>query len=159
MKWGLAGWRLRQQRTHGEQRQQSHSRPRVAQAAAAARVAQEGVGRNLGSATAGIGVMLTPVMATTGFAEGFAPIITPAFKMDAVETSAGRGLTSELALATYRAAQALGRAPEDVWAEALRAWLGVEGSAARVTRPAVQEARRAQTWSQIDETLHELRAS
>ena len=34
MRWGLAGWRLRQQRTHGEGRQQSHSRPRVAQAAA-----------------------------------------------------------------------------------------------------------------------------
>src|SRR5215471_8584445 len=98
MRWGLAGWRLRQQR---EQRNTTHSRPRVAQAAEAARVAQEGVGRNLGSATAGVGVMLTPVMATTGFAEGFAPIITPAFKMDAVETGSGRGLTSELALATY----------------------------------------------------------
>jgi hypothetical protein len=107
--------------------------------------------------------MLTPVMATTGFAEGFAegfaPIITPAFKMDAVEASAGRGLTSELALATYHAAQALGRAPEDIWAEALRAWLGVEGPTARAVRPAIQEARRAQTWSQIEETLHELRAS
>src|SRR5690348_1388631 len=56
MRWGLAGWRLRQQR---EQRQQSHSRPRVAQAAEAARVAQESVGRNLGSATAGAAVMLT----------------------------------------------------------------------------------------------------
>jgi hypothetical protein len=156
MRWGLAGWRLRQQR---EQRQQSHSRPRVAQAAEAARVAQEGVGRNLGSATAGVGVMLTPAMATTGFVDGFAPSITPAFRMDAVEASAGRGLTSELALATYRAAQALGRAPEDIWAEALRAWLGVEGPAARAGRPAIQEARRAQTWSQIDEMLHELRAS
>ncbi len=61
MRWGLAGWRLRQQRTHGEGRQQSHSRPRVAQAAEAARIAQEGVGRSLGSATAGVGVMLTPV--------------------------------------------------------------------------------------------------
>jgi len=156
MRWGLAGWRLRQQRTHGEGRQQSHSRPRVAQAAAAARVAQESVGRSLGSATAGAAVMLTPVMATTGFVEGFAPIISPAFRMDAVEASAGRGIAPELMLATSRAAQALGRAPEDVWAEALRAWLGIEGSAAR---PAIQETRRAQTWSQIDETLHELRAS
>jgi hypothetical protein len=152
MRWGLAGWRLRQQR---EQRNTSHSRPRVAQAAEAARVAQEGVGRSLGSATAGAAVMLTPVMATTGFA----PLLTPAFRMDAVEASAGRGLAPELVLATSRAAQALGRAPEEVWAEALRAWLGVEGMAARVIRPAVQEARRAQTWSQIDETLHELRAS
>ena len=131
MKWGLAGWRLRQQRTHGEGRQQSHSRPRVAQAAEAARVAQEGVGRSLGSATAGVGVMLTPVMATTA---GFAPILSPAFRMDAVEVSAGRGLAPELVLATSRAAQALGRAPEEVWAEALRAWLGSEGS--RSTRGA-----------------------
>jgi predicted dithiol-disulfide oxidoreductase (DUF899 family) len=60
-------------------------------------------------------------------------------------------------LATSRAAQALGRSPEEVWAEALRAWLGVEG-AARALRPAIQEVRRAQTWSKIDQTLHELRA-
>jgi hypothetical protein len=155
MRWGLVGWRLRQQR---EQRQQSHSRPRVAQAAEAARIAQESVGRNLGSATAGVGVMLTSAMATTGFTDGFAPVITPAFKMDAVEASAGRGLTAELALATYHAAQALGRAPEDIWAEALRAWLGSEGSVPRAARPVVQEVRRAHVWSQIDETLHELRA-
>jgi hypothetical protein len=153
MRWGLAGWRLRQQRTHGEQRNTTHSRPRVAQAAEAARIAQEGVGRNLGSATAGAAVMLTSAMATTGFA----PVITPAFRMDAVEVGARRGLAPELVLATNRAAQALGRAPEDVWAEALRAWLGVEGTA-RAARPAIQEVRRAQTWSQIDETLHELRA-
>jgi hypothetical protein len=151
MRWGLAGWRLRQQR---ESRQESHSRPLVAQAAEAARIAQEGVGRSLGSATAGVGVMLTPVMATTGFT----PILVPAFRMEAVEVSAGRGLAPELVLATSRAAQALGRAPEEVWAEALRAWLGSEGSIPRVARPAVQEVRRAQTWSQIDQTLHELRA-
>ena len=154
MRWGLAGWRLRQQRTHGEQRNTTHSRPRVAQAAEAARIAQEGVGWNLGSATAGAAVMLTSAMATTGFA----PVITPAFRMDAVEVGAGRGLAPELVLATSRAAQALGRAPEDVWAEALRAWLGSEGSAPRAARPAVQEVRRAHVWSQIDETLHELRA-
>jgi hypothetical protein len=150
MKWGLAGWRLRQRR---EQRGQSHSRPRVALAAEAARIAQEGVGRSLGSATAGVGVMLTPVAL-----QGFTPILTPAFRMDAGEVSAERGLAPELMLATSRAAQALGRAPEEVWAEALRAWLGAEGSIARAARPAIQEVRRAQTWSRIDETLHELRA-
>ena len=154
MKWGLAGWRLRQQRTHGEQRNTTHSRPRVAQAAEAARVAQEGVGRSLGSATAGVGVMLTPVAMQT-----FTPLLAPAFRMDAVEVSAGRSLAPELVLATSRAAQALGRAPEEVWAEALRAWLGSEGSVPRAARPAVQEVRRAHVWSQIDETLHELRAS
>jgi hypothetical protein len=161
MRWRLAGWRQRQQRARGasgEQRQQSHSRPRVAHAAEAARLAQEGVGRSLGSATAGAGVMLTPVLATAGFADGFAPILTPAFRMDAVEVSPGRGLAPELVLATSRVAQALGRAPEDVWAEALRAWLGSEGAVPRAARPAIQEVRRAQVWSQIDETLHELRA-
>jgi hypothetical protein len=153
MKWGLASWRLRQQRTHGEQRNTTHSRPRVAQAAEAARIAQEGVGRSLGSATAGAGVMLTPVAMQT-----FMPILAPAFRMDTVEVSAGRGLAPELVLATSRAAQALGRAPEEVWAEALRAWLGTEGTIPRAARPAVQEVRRAHVWSQIDETLHELRA-
>jgi hypothetical protein len=147
MKWRLAGWRPRQQRNS------THSRPRVARAAEAARIAQEGVGRSLGSATAGVGVMLTPVATPV-----FAPILTPAFRMDTVEASAGRGLAPELVLATNQAARALGRAPEEVWADALRAWLGVEGSGARSTRPAIQEVRRAQTWSQIDETLHELRA-
>ena len=154
MRWGLVGWRLRQQRAHGEQRQQSHSRPRVAQAAEAARIAQEGVGRSLGSATAGAGVMLTPVAM-----QAFTPILAPAFRMDTVEVSAGRSLAPELVLATSRAAQALGRAPEEVWAEALRAWLGSEGSVPRAARPVVQEVRRAHVWSQIDETLHELRAS
>jgi hypothetical protein len=103
--------------------------------------------------------MLTSAMATTGFTDGFAPVIAPAFRMDAVEANAGRGLAPELVLATSRAAQALGRAPEEVWAEALRAWLGSEGSVPRAARPAVQEVRRAHVWSQIDETLHELRAS
>ena len=154
MRWGLVGWRLRQQRTHGEQRNTTHSRPRVAQAAEAARIAQEGVGRSLGSATAGAGVMLTPVAM-----QAFTPILAPAFRMDAVEVNAGRSLAPELVLATSRAAQALGRAPEEVWAEALRAWLGSEGSVPRAARPAVQEVRRAHVWSQIDETLHELRAS
>jgi hypothetical protein len=154
MRWGLAGWRLRQQRTHGESRQESHSRPRVAQAAEAARIAQEGVGRSLGSATAGVGVMLTPVAM-----QAFTPILAPAFRMEEVEVSAGRSLAPELVLATSRAAQALGRAPEEVWAEALRAWLGSEGLVPRAARPVVQEVRRAQTWSQIDQTLHELRAS
>ncbi len=154
MRWRLAGWRGRQQQTQGQQRQRSHSRPRVARAAEAARIAQEGVGRSLGSATAGAGVMLTPVMTTPAFA----PILTPAFRMDTVEASPARGLAPELVLATSRAAQALGRAPEEVWAEALRAWLGSDGSTPRAARPAVQEVRRAQTWSQIDATLHELRA-
>ena len=153
MKWGLVGWRVRQQRTHGDRRRQSHSRPRVAQAAEAARIAQEGVGRSLGSATAGAGVMLTPVAM-----QAFTPILAPAFRMEEVEVSAGYGLAPELVLATSRAAQALGRAPEEVWAEALRAWLGSEGSVPRGTRPAIQEVRRANVWSQIDETLHELRA-
>jgi hypothetical protein len=97
--------------------------------------------------------MLTPVAL-----QAFTPIFTPAFRMDAVEVNAGRGLAPELALATSRAAQALGRAPEEIWAEALRAWLGAEGSIPRAARPAIHEARRSQTWSQIDETLHELRA-
>jgi hypothetical protein len=153
MKWGLASWRLRQQRTHGEQRNTTHARPRVAQAAEAARIAQEGVGRSLGSATAGVGVMLTPVAM-----QAFTPILAPAFRMDTVEVSAGRSLAPELVLATSRAAQALGRAPEEVWAEALRAWLGSEGSVPRAARPVVQEVRRAHVWSQIDETLHQLRA-
>src|SRR5262249_3908076 len=130
MRWRLAGWRSRQQAT---QRNSTHSRPRVAQAAEAARIAQESVGRNVGSATAGAGVMLTPVAGPV-----FTPILTPAFNLDAAEARAGRGLAPELVLATSRVAQALGRSPEEVWAEALRAWLGVEGMSARAIRPAIQ---------------------
>jgi hypothetical protein len=156
MRWRLAGWRPRQQRD--QQRNATHSRPRVARAAEAARIAQEGVGWNLGSATAGVGVMLTPVAAPF-FTPAFTPTLTPAFRMSAGEAAGMEyGVAPELILATNRAAQALGRAPEDVWTEALRAWLGVEGPAARSARPAIQEVRRAQAWTEIDETLHELRA-
>jgi hypothetical protein len=98
--------------------------------------------------------MLTPVAM-----QSFTPILAPAFRMEEIGVSGGRSLAPELVLATSRAAQALGRAPEEVWAEALRAWLGSEGSVPRAARPAVQEVRRAHVWSQIDETLHELRAS
>lgn len=137
MRWTVPLWR---------DRQRTQSRPRVARAAEAARIAQAGVGFGLGSATAGVGVMLSaPVAMGPGVA------------------GAGRSVAPELVFATTRAAQAAGRTMEDIWADALRAWLNGQeeaerAAASRPLRSAAFETRRQQVWSEIDETLSGLRA-
>jgi len=86
---------------------------------------------------------------------------------------ARHGLTTTLLRATAEAAEALGRAPEEVWAEALNVWLANQEALAEAmsaaddmaptrasaghTRP--MEVRRQETWSEIDATLSALRAS
>ncbi len=85
---------------------------------------------------------------------------------------ARHGLTTTLLRATAEAAEALGRAPEEVWAEALNVWLANRETLSEDTiddagqpqrassghaRPI--EVRRQEVWSEIDETLSALRAS
>ena len=93
---------------------------------------------------------------------------------DAAKASrrARHGLTTTLLRATAQAAEALGRAPEEVWAEALNVWLANQEALAEAVaasddgqpmrgaghaRPI--EVRRQETWSEIDATLSALRAS
>ena len=86
-------------------------------------------------------------------------------------------MTATLIRATTLVAQVLGRAPEDVWAEALENWLasqeqsqqfphsqqsGNEGEQlvyGAPPRARLVEVRRHEAWQTIDETLHALRVS
>lgn len=90
---------------------------------------------------------------------------------DAAKASrrARHGLTTTLLRATAQAAEALGRAPEEVWAEALNVWLANQeaitaadgGQPTRAVSGQARpiEVRRQETWSEIDATLSALRAS
>jgi len=94
---------------------------------------------------------------------------------DATKASrrARHGLTTTLLRATAQAAEALGRAPEEVWAEALNVWLANQEALAEAVAMADDgqptrggagharpiEVRRQETWSEIDATLSALRAS
>lgn len=140
-------------------RERVHSRPRVANAAAhAAQAAHQatrlpermtaglGTGLGLGNATAGAAVYILP--------EGATPTDADATRR------ATRGLPPALVGATVRAAHAAGRAPEDIWAEALGAWLAEqELEEAHGLRASIQNARRQRAWGEIEATLQALRAS
>jgi hypothetical protein len=136
-------WRL----WRGRGRKRTHSRPRVARAAEAARSAQgemNGVfGMGLGSARAGASLMLTGGSGAGGLS--------------------GAGRTGGVVLAASPAvllasARVSNRTVEDVWEEALTVWT-LTGNAARDVRPAGQTfERRHHVWHEIDQTLGALRA-
>lgn len=130
------------------------SRPRVSRAIQAARLATPDEQASLGSAVA-----LSPITLPHLNAIDRAAVSGPLHKAN---RRARRGLAPDLVWATARAAQQLGRQPEEVWAEALREWLNSrEGSTpapAAVQLPRPIETRRRQVWQNIDETLSALRA-
>jgi hypothetical protein len=130
------------------------SRPRVSRAIQAARLARPDAQASLGSAVA-----LSPITLPHLDAINRAAVSGPLHKAN---RRARRGLAPDLVWATARAAQQLGRQPEEVWAEALRDWLTARQesmpapSAIQLPRPI--ETRRRQVWLSIDETLSALRA-
>lgn len=130
------------------------SRPRVSRAIQAARQARPDAEASLGSAVA-----LSPITLPHLDAINRAAVTGPLHKAN---RRARRGLAPDLVWATARAAQQLGRQPEEVWAEALRDWLTARQestpvpSATQLPRPI--ETRRRQVWLSIDETLSALRA-
>jgi len=138
MRWGLGALGTFGKAGTARGRERSHSRPRVARAVAVARDIHAEMGGGLGSARAGVGVMLTgAAMASPAFAWGVLP--------------------GDLAAP----APALLWAARDPRAEALAAWLaGETAERAAVRRPAGrEEMRRRRVWSDIDETMGALRAS
>lgn len=129
------------------------SRPRVSRAIQAARQAKLTEQTSLGSAVA-----LSPVTLPHLDAIERAAVTGPLHK---ASRRARRGLAPDLVWATARAAQQLGRQPEEVWAEALRDWLTARqepapAAVAQLPRPI--DTRRRQAWLTIDETLSALRA-
>lgn len=122
------------------------SRPRVARAAEAARVA-----RATASVDAG------DEMARVWRARESGPLWTNRHTSARAEA----GLSSSLLWATAHAARASGREPEEIWAEALGAWLTEreQGGMAGARERRVPDGRRMQTWQAIDATLGQLRAS
>ncbi|MBF6590460.1 MAG: hypothetical protein IVW57_07995 [Ktedonobacterales bacterium] len=150
-----------------EGRERVHSRPRVASAASAARAAQTapegykaeyggqwessaavGMGGahsgGLGSATAGVAAYLMPgVGGGSLVARADASTFPPA-----------------LMRAALQAARAAGRAPEEIWSEALHDWLLTRETETGGGLPALFQApRRQHVWSEIEATVRALRAS
>jgi hypothetical protein len=149
--WG-GRWReeRRDQGERAQRRERERARPRVTQAAVAARLAREGVISAPRFASAGRHLdAIERATATRPLVTG-----TPAKTARRAE----RGLPSQLVLATARAARETGRLPEEVWAEALRDWLA-RLEDATTPRPAVVQTRRQTVWRDIEETLRALRAS
>ncbi len=135
-------------------RERVASRPRVSRAIQAARLARTDEYASLGSAVA-----LSPITLPHLDAIERAAVSGPLHKAN---RRARRGLSPDLVWATARAAQQLGRQPEEIWAEALRDWLTARQASAPVA-PVAQlprpiETRRRQVWLSIDETLSALRA-
>lgn len=146
-------WR-RDKRTKTEQwpardRAASASRPRVARAIEAAHLAQAGVPRGVISPRPDAGALRYFEAVERAAASG------PLHK---ARKRARRGLAPELVLATARAAQQIGRRPEEVWADALRGWLERQDTAPAPI-PATLELRRRTVWRDIDLAMAGLRAS
>jgi hypothetical protein len=130
-------------------RQRTHSRPRVASAAEAARSAQTemsssgGYRAQLGSSWAGANLLLAVDPGARGVGRGGGP--------------EGAVLAASPAL-LLAAARASNRTVEEVWEEALTTWIsgGREPSYARPTSQSAE--RRYHVWREIDQTLGALRA-
>ena len=132
-------------------RQVRQTRPRVAQAAQEARMAQAGVVRGIGSARVDVAIAHSMEVVERAAASG---------PLKKATRRAQRGLSPDLLWATARAARESGREPEEVWAEALRTWLASQESdhqqSARRSRPV--DGKRQRIWEEIDDTLEVLRA-
>lgn len=144
--WRRQSGQARQERNEQLGRQRTHSRPRVASAAAAARSAKTAMhegSAGLGSARAGASVMLAAAPLAAAPARG---------------TRAVGAFAPESPAALMAAARAANRTVEEVWEEALLAWIG-GGEATLTPRPSTQVVeRRQRTWHEIDRTLGALRA-
>lgn len=127
------------------------TRPRVSQAVAAARMAQAGVSGGLGSARVDVAIAHSMEVVERAAASG---------PLKKATRRAQRGLSPDLLWATARAAHDSGREPEEVWAEALRAWLASREAppTPNGTTPHQTNGRRQRIWEEIDDTLAALRA-
>lgn len=127
------------------------TRPRVALAAQAARMAQAGVVRGIGSARVDVAIAHSMEVVERAAASG---------PLKKAMRRTQRGLSPDLLWATARAARESGREPEEVWAEALRTWLASREAdhAQNGRRPRVVDGKRQRIWEEIDDTLEALRA-
>ncbi len=147
------------------ERSRSRTRPRVASAGEAARVAhvsaqttrgQMTPALSLGSAvvaTDQIGWAHTAPRAQNGWAQTAADAMASARREDIGEIGA-------LIERAEQTARNLGRSRAQMWEEALRAWLETQGEEPRPEpRPWLFEARRQRVWGEIDQTLTSLRTA
>lgn len=133
-------------------RGRNQSRPRVSRAVEQARMAQSGVEYGLGGASAGVAAFIAP-------SPHSAP--APAKRNGALGSAVALKLPSALVRESLRAARDAGRTVEEIWAEALGEWLTSQDQA---FEPSLEQHmgriyKRQRVWGEIDETLHELRAS
>lgn len=148
-------------------RSRSRTRPRVATAGEAARVAylsaQTTRGRMTPALSLGSAVVATEQIAWTHAAphpqdgrmtgQAAADAMTPARREDFGEIGA-------LIERAEQTARNLGRSRAQMWEEALRVWLETQGEEPHpAPRPWLFEARRQRVWGEIDQTLTSLRTA
>ncbi|HEX8997547.1 MAG TPA: hypothetical protein VF812_16085 [Ktedonobacterales bacterium] len=149
-------------------RSRSRTRPRVASAVEAARVAhvsalttrgQMSPAISLGSAvvaTDQVGWAYTPRM---DGADHLAPVDRPVWREDVGGASSLSGMGALIERAE-QTARNLGRSRAEMWEEALRVWLETQGEEPHpAPRPWLFDARRQRSWGEIDETLSALRTA
>lgn len=152
----------------------SRTRPRVASAVAAARLAhlsaQTTVGQMTPALSLGSAVAATERIrwAHAAPGEGYPDAVEAydaeygAFDSRDEDDEALRG-SGEMGALIERAEQTarnLGRSRSQMWEEALRAWLETQGEEPRpAPRPWLFEARRQRVWGEIEQTLSALRTA
>jgi len=112
-------------------------------------MAQAGVEHGLGGASAGIAAFVSPA------------VHAPAKRSANLGSSVALKLPSALVRESLRAARDAGRTVEEIWAEALGDWLTSQNES---FEPSLEQHlgriyKRQRVWGEIDDTLHELRAS
>ncbi len=133
----------------GRPRGRNQSRPRVSRAVERARMAQSGGEFGSGGASAGIAAFVAPRT----------PL--PAKRSASLGSAVALKLPSALVRESLRAARDAGRTVEEIWAEALGDWLTSQDQS---YEPSLEQQlgriyKRQRVWGEIDQTLHELRAS
>lgn len=146
----------------------SRTRPRVASAVEAARLAhlsaQTTYGRMTPALSLGSAVVATEQVRWAHAASAPRNAAFETYQYEYVDEYADVYLASgDIGTLIERAEQTahdLGRSRSQMWEEALRAWLETQGEEPRATpRPWLFEARRQRVWGEIEQTLSELRTA
>ena len=150
-------------------RSRSRTRPRVASAVEAARLAHLSARTTLGQMAPALSLgSATVATEQIGWAQTAPRAQTPRDGRQALApadalTTARREDFGDIGALIERAeqtARTLGRSRAEMWEEALRAWLETQGEEPQpAPRPWLFEARRQRVWGEIDQTLTSLRTA
>lgn len=143
-------------------RSRSRTRPRVANAVEAARLAHLSALTTRGQMSPALSLG-SAVVATDQIGWAHAPRVDDERQHRQSTAPARREDVGEMGALIERAEQTarnLGRSRAQMWEEALRAWLETQGEEPRpAPRPWLFDARRQRAWGEIDQTLSSLRTA